>query len=205
MPRSWNEIDWDEDRPGLPELLESRKEIIWSPVPVLTPALEPYLEQVAATYVNGGYLLGRWRAVDFPDTTAWFLSRNRFEEYDFLRVFFGDAVVRDGLPDLEIPPRPDTSGFEQQWAGSLCLDGLLAGVIVDGGAYKRFTRPAREAKAIAVAAVEALTQNRFEDFRVDVSHAAWTPWFQDIAWDHTYVLTDLANAEVTVLCITDTD
>jgi hypothetical protein len=76
------------------------------------------------------------------------------------------------------------------------VDGVLVGVIVNGGAYERYRGPARDAKTLACAAVEALTQNRFEDFRVDVSHEAW---------DQTCVLTDTANAEITVLYITDTD
>ncbi|MEV6239846.1 hypothetical protein [Lentzea sp. NPDC051838] len=205
MPRSWNEIDWDADVPDFAEIVASRDQIVWSQVPVTEPALEPLLRQLAATHVNGGYLLARFRAVAYPDATAWYLSRNRFADYHFLRFFFSDAVVREGLRDLKIPEKPDDGSFEEQWAGSLCLDGLLAGLIVNGGAYKAFDGPAREAKAIATAAVEALTQNRFEDFRVDISHAPWTPWFHDIAWDITYVLTDLANAEVTVLCVTDTD
>ncbi|WP_328412000.1 hypothetical protein [Nocardia sp. NBC_00403] len=91
-----------------------------------------------------------------------------------------------------------------QSAGSLCLDGLLAGAIVNGGAHERYRGPARDAMALASAAVEALTQNRFEDFRMDVSHEAWAPWFEGVVFDQTYVLTDTANAEITVLCITDT-
>lgn len=206
MPRRWNEIDWEEGHPGLAELIASQKTISWAPVPVADPALEGYLEQVAATHVHGGYLIGRWRAVEYSDTVAWFMARNRLEDYDLLRVFFDDEVVREGLGELRIPrPLTDALGFEQQWAGSLCLDGVLAGLIVEGGAYQAYRGPAHEAKALASAVVEALTQNRFSDFRVDVSQTAWTPWFHDIAWDHTVVLTDFANAELTVLCITDTD
>lgn len=58
---------------------------------------------------------------------------------------------------------------------------------------------------MATAAVAAIIGDRYEDFRVDACHDAWTPWFFDVAWDHTLVLTDSATAEVTVLCITDTD
>jgi hypothetical protein len=206
MPRRWNEIDWDEDRPGHKELKASRKTLTWEQVPLSDPALEEYLDHVAATHVNGGYVLSRWRAVEYSDTTAWFTSRNRIEEYDLFRVLLGSKVVRKSLPELQIPRElTGDLGFEQRWAGSLCLDGILAGVIVTGGAYKAYQGPAREAKALAAAAVEALTQNRFEDFRLDVSDEPWSPWFFDIAWDHTLVLTDFANAELTVLCITDTD
>lgn len=172
MPRARNEIGWDEDRPEFAELIATRSPIVWSQVTVTAPGLEPLLRQIAATHTNGGYLLGRFRAVDYPDATAWYLSRNRFEEYHFLRFFFGNAVVREGLRELQLPENPDTGGFEEQRAGSLCLDGLLAGLIVHGGAYRAFSGPAREAKAIALAAAEALTPPRFEDFRLDVCHGA---------------------------------
>lgn len=205
MPRPWNEIDWDEDRPGQKKLVASQKSITWEQVPLSDPGLDRYLDQVAATHSEGGYLIGRWRAVEYSDATAWFMSRNRLDEYDLLRIFFRSKVVRKGLAELQIPRKIKRGLFEEQPAGALCLDGSLAGVIVHGGAYERFRGSAGEAKELAAAAVEALTQNRFEDFRVDVSEAAWTPWFHDIAWDHTFVLTDFANAELTVLCITDTD
>jgi hypothetical protein len=85
------------------------------------------------------------------------------------------------------------------------LDGILAGVIVSGGAYKSYRGPAAEAKALAAEAVDVLIQQRYEDVRLDATHEPWTPWFHNIAGDHTYVLTDRANAEVTILCITDVD
>lgn len=53
--------------------------------------------------------------------------------------------------------------------------------------------------------VDALTGRRYEDFRLDTSYKAWTPWFGDVAWDRTFISTDVANAELTVLCITDAD
>ncbi|MFQ6331656.1 hypothetical protein ACLMAL_36810 [Nocardia sp. CWNU-33] len=206
VPNRWNEINWDDPRPELLEVIASWESIAWEPVPVNAPALERYLVQVAATHLNGGYLFGRWCAVDYSDTTAWFLARNRLEEYELLRIFFDSKAVRAGLSELQIP-KPlgrDVGGFQEHWAGSLCLDGLLAGAIVNGGAHERYRGPARDAKALASAAVEALTQNRFEDFRMDVSHEAWAPWFEGVVFDQTYVLTDTANAEITVLCITDT-
>ncbi|MDX8053498.1 hypothetical protein SK571_29355 [Lentzea sp. BCCO 10_0798] len=205
MPRAWNDLRWDEECPGLVKLVASRKTIAWEQVPVSDPALDRYLEQVAAAYVNGGYLLSRWRAVEYSDTTTWYTARRQIDGYGLLRTFFGNEVVREGLAPLQLAPDPDISSLEEPLAATLSLDGMLAWVLVNGGAHKAYEGPAREAKALAVTATEALTQNRFEDFHVHVSRDAWTPWFYDVAWDHTYVLTDLANAEITVLCITDTD
>ncbi|GAB3745524.1 hypothetical protein GCM10027598_82290 [Amycolatopsis oliviviridis] len=207
MPKRWNEIDWDDPRPGPSEVAAAQNGIAWAAVPVTAPALDRYLEHVTAAYANGGYLLGRWRAVDYPDAAAWFVARNRAEEFGLLRVFFDSEVVREGLGELRIPDPldPDVGGFQQDWTGLLCLDGILAHLIVSGGAYGRYRGPASDAKALAGAAVEALTQNRYEDFRVHASLMPWTPWFEGATWDRTYVLTDTANAEITVLCVTDTN
>ena len=167
--------------------------------------LHPYLDEVRRT--NSGLLFGRWRAVEYSDAMQWFMSRNRFDEYELFRLLFSSDVFREALPALAVPQKLDrvAAGLEQQWAGALTLDGAWAGLIMQGGAYERFCGTAREAKNLAAQAVNALIGDRFEDFRVDLSHDAWTPWFKNVAWDHTYVLTDTRNAEITVFCITDTD
>lgn len=46
-----------------------------------------------------------------------------------------------------------------------------------GGAYKSFPGSAAQAKHLADDAVVALAGRRYEDFRLDQSHDAWTPWF----------------------------
>lgn len=71
MPRRWNEIDR-------------------APVPVADPALDRYLEQVAATHVHGGYLISRWRAVEHSDPLA--------ADSDHLRTFDDDEVVGRNWP-----------------------------------------------------------------------------------------------------------
>jgi hypothetical protein len=206
VPRRWNEIDWDQPRPSLDDVRASWTALEWTAAPIADPALDHYLELVRATHVNGGCLFGRWRAGGYSDTTAWFAARNRYEEYELLRLLFDSDAVRSGLADLRIPNDLDRvpGGLTEQWAGALCLDGILAGVVVTGGAYKRYRGPASEAKAVAALVVEALIQQRFEDVRLDATHEAWTPWF-GAAWNHTYVVTDAARAEITVLCITDRD
>ena len=207
MPRPWNSIDWDQPRPSLQELIASWPHLRWETRPLEDDSLQSYLDEVRRTHSNGGFLLGRWRAVEYPDVAQWFASRNRLDEYELFRLLFDSDTFREALPALDVPPRLDrvAARLKEQWAGSLMLDGAWAGLIVQGGAYERFRGTAREAKDLAAGAVHALIGDRFEDIRVDVSHEAWTPWFANVAWDHTCVLTDTRNAEITVLCITDTD
>lgn len=194
----------DEPRPGRAEIEALRHSVVWEQVAFSDLALDRYLAAVSDVFLNGGYLFSRWRAVEYPDALTWFTSRNRRDECDFLRVFFDNGAVREGLAELRIPsPLPDDLGFEHEWPGTLCLDGLLAGMIFDGGAHAEFEGPARDAKALGVGAAEALVQGRYEDFEMDRNNTRWTPWFHNRPHDLTCVLTDTANAEVTVLCTTD--
>lgn len=206
LVRTWNEIDWDQPRPSLQALIDSQQKIQWEPRLIESPPMERYLDQIRATHVNGGFLLGRWRATQYDDVTAWFAARNRLDEYEMHRLLFEHPTVRRDLVTLEIPPKLDRGGgFKEVPGGALNLDGILATIIVQGGAYREFQGPAAQAKQLADEAVADLTGRRYEDFRLDQSNTAWTPWFYDVAWDYTLVLTDYRNAEMTVLCITDTD
>lgn len=194
-------------RPSLDELIESWSHLRWESQDLKSPTLDHYLDALASTRTNGGYLIGQWKAVEYSEVTQWFASRNRLDEYELFRTLFVSPAFREHLPELAVPAdlARVPAGLAEQWAGSLMLDGAWAGLLVSGGAYEAFEGSAREAKELASAATDALIDGRFEEFRVDVSHEAWTPWFAGVAWDTTYVLTDVRNAEVTVLCATDSD
>jgi len=205
--RNWKDIDWDQPRPSVDDVVRSWTSLEWETRPAKSAPLDAYLKHVNDTHVNGGYLIGRWRATRYSDVTAWFAARNRLDEYEMHRLLVDSPVVRRDLAALEIPRQLDRapSGLEEVPGGALKLDGILATIIVQGGAYEAFRGSAAQAKQLADEAVAHLTGRRYEDFRLDRSHESWTPWFYDVAWDHTLILTDYRNAEMTVLCITDTD
>lgn len=211
--RNWKDADWDQERPSLEQMVASWTSLDWEASPISSAPVGEYLAQVRATHVNGGAVIGRWKATRCSDEAAWFLSRNRFDEYELHRLFFEHPTVRRDLATLQIPERLERSTAQQRDLGVaglrhsdiLTLDGLLAGILVGGGAYERFRGSAAEAKDLGDAVVRDLTGRRYEDFRLATSHAPWTPWFFDVAWDYTFTLTDVANAEMVVLCITDTD
>lgn len=207
MPRPWNSIDWDEPRPSLPELIDSWQFVDWSPVPIESAALDEYLIEARRTHVNGGVLAGRWRADRYNDVTAWFAARNRLGEYELHRLLFESQTVRWQLEELQIPAALDRvpGNLSEVAGGALMLDGILAQIIVSGGAYHAFDGPAIQAKNLARRVVDEVFGSQLEDLRVDETFAPWTPWFFDIAWDRTIVVTDYRRAEMTVLCFTDTD
>lgn len=207
LVRNWKDIDWDQPRPSVEELVRSWTGLDWESNPIESAPMDAYLAQVRETHVNGGYLVGRWRATRYSDVTAWFAARNRLDEYEMHRLLFDHPEVRRDLAALEIPRQLDRvpGALREVPGGALKLDGILATIIVQGGAYRAFSGTAAQAKHLADEAAADLTGRRYEDFRLDQTHEPWTPWFFDVAWDHTMVLTDYRNAEITVLCITDTD
>jgi hypothetical protein len=112
------------------------------------------------------------------------------------------------LPELLIPnPYPLTKSprFDESPTGTLTLAGELASALVHGGAYIRFKGSSAAAFQLAQAGLVDLVGDRHESFRVFESHAPWTPWFFDIAWDQTWILADYERLEVSILCKTDTD
>ncbi|NYF09766.1 hypothetical protein HDC94_000922 [Leifsonia sp. AK011] len=207
MTSAWNEADRMLPRPSLTELIESWSELKWESRELDEPELDRYLDALASTHTNGGYLIGRWKAVQLPDAARWCIAMNQLSYYELFRTLFDSQAFREHMSRLEVPkdlPRVP-AGLVEQPLGSLTLDGLWAGQLVSGGAYDKFEGSALEAKELASSAVESIFEGRFEEFRVDISYEAWTPWFCDIAWDSTYVLTDRRHAEITVLCVTDSD
>lgn len=207
MPRPWNVIDWDEPRPALRELIASWQFVNWSPVPIESAALDEYLREVRRTHVNGGVLVGRWRAERYNHVTAWFAARNRLDEYEMHRLLFDSQPVRWQLEELQIPAALDRvpGGLLEVAGGALMLDGMLAHIIVSGGAYRAFDGPAIQAKHLSGRVIDEVFGPGLEHIRVDQTFAPWTPWFFDVAWDRTIVVTDYSPAEMTVLCFTDTD
>jgi hypothetical protein len=127
-------------------------------------------------------------------------------DYDFFQHFLGSEGVREALPELQIPARLGQDlGFEESPEGTLILDGQIAATLVHGGAYLRFEGTAQQAKELGRAFVDALIGDRHTGFKVWRSYEAWTPWFFEISWDYSWVLLDVEHAEVTLLCVTDTD
>jgi hypothetical protein len=157
---NWKDIDWDEPRPSIEETIRSWASVDWEPVPIALPSVDTYLSHVTETHANGGYLIGRWRAVRYSPVTAWFAAR--LEEYEMHRLLFDSPVVRSDLSWLEIPARLERvpGALKEVPGGALNLDGILATITVHGGAYKSFHDPAADAKRLADAAVAELTGRR---------------------------------------------
>jgi len=170
-------------------------------------AFATLLDAIRATRDPGNVLAGRFRAVDVAEPDEWFHTGSvALADTSFRDLLTSDAA-RGALPGLKVPdpyPLAAPPRFDGPLS-TLTLDGELAAVLVNGGAYVAFTGTAAEAKRMASAAVYDLIQDRHEDFRVFRSDDAWSPFFMDIAWDATWFLVDRPRLEVTLLALTDAD
>jgi hypothetical protein len=111
-----------------------------------------------------------------------------------------------GLPALGIQ-EPLRAEPDFRFGSAFTLDGELAAILVQGGAYPkfRFQGTAREAKEVGARFCDALFGDRFTEVVVYISHTAWSSWFKNVAWDITWLGFDRRESRVWLLCLTDTD
>jgi hypothetical protein len=205
-------------------------EVRFEQVPVRHPALDRLLSEYRTVYVNGGALLGCF-AVS-TDVGEWFAHgelahyrrplvqmgggvpaqhQRRLDEFltsDAVALAFPDLWVSNTTAPIE-PRGPIGQRIsvdpEFQWTYPLTVDGELARLLLEGGAYVSFEGSPGEAKRLALTACDAMFEDRYGEVWVYKSFQPWSPWFQGIAWDYTYMFVDTGADRVWLLCLTDTD
>ena len=197
------EPNWEQERPSPSDVLKMWGELQITYEPLTLPALDDVLGHLRATHANGGAEFAQFRVSEHP-TLHWFGSRNRLDEIDFFDRFLYSPAVSFALPPLKIGAS-GVSGTGFEWGNSLTLDGEIAQMLVQGGAYDKFAGPAREAKAMAGRFCEAVFGERFTEVQVYKSHKPWSDWFYGVAWDATWLGFDKRHVKVWLLCVTDTD
>jgi hypothetical protein len=202
---SWLDIDWKAAKPDGFLIKQSHRRAGYERRPLAEPAVDAVVAELDRSHVNGGALAAKFGVVEEDAALRWYATRDRFAEWDFFRHFLGSPAIRSALPELAVPDRLGAVTFDRCWAGTLALDGELAAMMVGGGAYERFRGTHTEAKRLGTAFVDALVGERHGEFRVYRSRAAWAGWFYGIGADSTTMLIDLSRAELTLLCVTDTD
>lgn len=174
--------------------------------PVEDEGIEGFQRALAATHVNGGVCMRRFRWES--DNDDWFNVNTNLMMHDSFRTLLESNAAQQALPDILVPspfPIGSPSEFWPVAGGALRLEGDLAATLALGGAYRRHSGTDRDAKDLARRAERDLIGDRYEDFRLFVSDAPWSPWFFDVAWGQTWILVDRGRTEVTIICATDTD
>ena len=172
-------------------------------MPLHHPALDELLHHLRAIYQNGGAEFARFQVVDCS-LHEWFTTRTRQDELPFILNVLNNPTVISAFPvlraqaPLKADPRIEPSS-------ALTLDGELAQVLVQGGAYTQFSGTGSEAKAIGQRFCQALFSDRYTDMQIYKSSTAWSEWFGDVMWDCTWFGLDLHENQVWILSVTDTD
>ena len=196
------EPDWSQPRPSAAEVRLMCKRISISRAELAADALDHFLEQVRGSHRNGGahvavFSLG-------PDVIFdWYASRNRLCDDDLINYLIVHPAIREALPQIQIPVSNANTGLEL--GDPFLLDGRLARILYDGGAYTTEHGDGRDAKALAVDVCDAIFGLRFGEVARLESFHAWTPWFKGVAWDMTEVVLDRRLRRLSILAITDTD
>lgn len=203
MRHSWTEPDATAPLPTLDRLVRSVREITFTPRPDEAPALDDLADTLRPLLVNGGVIVQTFD-VEADEVCAWFLSRNNFDTYGLIEQLLTSDDVRRSAPALgTFDPRAASRTFD--WTSTLHLDGDLAGALLWGGAYESYGGTHADAKRLGLEVCRQMFGDAWEDVRVHQSTAAWSPWFHDVAWDHSWVVTDLRAQQTTLICLTDTD
>lgn len=203
--------------PDQTDIEKSHARVRYVPLAVSGRAVTAVVDKFREMYVNGGAFFGGFQAVDVDWVIRWFVGDHPQcpHEYDFFRHFLGSEAVQGAFPELLIHealhPEP---GFEWRqpdlafkWSqgGPFTLGGEIAWRLNRGGAYVNSTVRSAKAERLGQAFAHSLIGDRHDDFRVYHSDAWWTEWFGAVVWDATWVLIDLRDAVVYLLCLTDTD
>lgn len=207
MSRSWLDVDWEAPTPTEAEVLESKAHLQFAVLPGPGPAGQRLTHHLSQTRPGGGALLASFQVQNDDAACLWFCSRNRFDEYAFFDKFLGSLALREALPELELSKRRTTTfpRFGQDWFGAFVMDGVFAALLAHGGAYSSFDGTSAEAKAVGVAAVRELLEERYDEVFVYVTDKPWSRWFRKAGFDETRLLIDRRHRQITLFCTTDED
>lgn len=171
------------------------------PVALASPALDSWLDLARRAHVNGGVFVASFACDPVPS-----LMRSKLEALEFVSTLLNHPALREALPGVipsvgatldELPDLEPSFVFH--------IDGDLTGLIHYGGAYWRPELPAAASKRIAGDVVRELFGDRWDDLEYANTHAAWSKWFRNVAWDATLLIIDRGRSSVTLIVATDTD
>jgi hypothetical protein len=198
------DVDWTATRPPLESIDQLWTSTDVDVVAPEAPAVDRYVDALAATRARGD---ARWCCVRIPDSPAldWYASRNCLGDADFFAHLLADDVVAREL-GLTVDRRPDPPVTVES---ALSLDGLLAEHLVHGGSrsfdatldqqYGAFA----EAKRLAADCLDDVVQDRFEEVSIHRTREAWCEWFGDPEWNLTLVAVDRRYRWAWVIVATD--
>jgi hypothetical protein len=167
------------------------------------PAIERFVMEVRPLYANGKVEHAAFTLPEHP-VFDWFASRSQYHEMGFFQQFWKAKGPKEVFPHA----LRDLNFFDQQifsFASPFQLGGGLAWMLSAGGAYQRFERGGVEAKRLGEEAAAEMLDASYDGPLAFQSGIAWSEFFLDVAWDHTFLVIDRKRRIVHALLATDTD
>lgn len=189
---------------GIPQF-EDRK-AMWKSLRIETTSIEPpsiraFVKHLSTYYSNGSVQYGCFRLGD-SEVLDWYCSRNKLKEMPFFRYLWEQEPIKSYF-NLGRLYEESNSAFDG--LSPFSLGGSLARVLAFGGAYQRPSWGGAESKAIGEEAALALIESDYEHSLVFESLYAWCDFFNDVAWDYSWVVLNKKTRLLHVLMATDTD
>ncbi|HEU4339118.1 MAG TPA: hypothetical protein VFS19_03540 [Planctomycetota bacterium] len=180
------------------------KDVEYEAAAVSGARIERFLTQVRSSHANGGAILASFAPKHPPDIHHADLQDIPFWERPF-RIFLGSPSVRRQLPELHLE-ETDQLKLKLQFMRVFEMEGSLVHVLVEGGAYSPWPAMSLpQAREVSQGFVEELFGDRYSKVMTAQILGAWSPWFHDVAWDHTFLMDDEEMKRMWILCITDSD
>lgn len=189
---------------GIPQFQDRKKmweTLVVRPLTTVCNPLKEYLDALAGVYLNGKVVHQSFR-IGEDAVFQWYWSRNQLKEMFFFDEFMALRPVKHalGLENVD-----DELNQKFEWSSPLLMPGYMAWTLDSGGAYERPKVSALQIRDMADAAVDAMIDGKYENCLFFHSNAPWTAFFMDVAWDHTWVLTQINERVVHIILATDTD
>lgn len=160
------------------------------------------ISALARAYVNGAAKIACFVPTDnkaFDDA-----ARTDLRGLDhLLSTFLSAPSVRSALLDIGIPD--GTAAPPHGTMGAFEFEGALVQLLLRGGAYGGGVPSEDIARELARNFVDAVAGDRRLQVTVFSVDGAWTEWFHDVAWDHTFIVYDPTQRKWTCVFLTDTD
>lgn len=173
------------------------------PVEMAMPSLEKFFDEFRPLYSNGRVKYSAFKIPDHP-ILNWYGSRNQFHECGFFEYFRLCQWPKSFFPDKLL----ELNLFDPNifcFCSPFLLGGSLAWALSNGGAYHKFARGGVEAKRLGEDAALELLGGSYDEPMAYQCGIAWSKFFHNVAWDHTYVVIDKRHQLIHALLSTDTD
>jgi hypothetical protein len=161
-----------------------------------------YIQSLRKEYANGTVVLNTFQSNDGPLS----MPVDAYVPPPLLAfLLISNPSIQVGLDDLKLSEANLQTLIFSEPIDLYRLLGVLLHTLRAGGAYYQSQKSFAEDMQITANFLEQLLGDKKDYVTGSAYGGAWTPFFFDIAWDHTYVLIQRETGRIHFLYMTDTD